>query len=79
MERRWRPWCNSLHHAGLAALVISGQLLSMGMAGAHDGHDHDSPPPPNLPVAPDVTAVTPDNVLVGALTGEQRLTISSNG
>ncbi len=42
---------------------------------AHEGHDHDKPPPLNLPVAPRVVAVTPDYELVGVLSGEHRLTI----
>ena len=42
---------------------------------AHEGHDHDKPPPLNLPVAPRVVAVTPDYELVGVLSGNQRLTI----
>ena len=42
---------------------------------AHEGHDHDKPPPLNLPVAPRVVAVTPDFELVGVLSGKERLTI----
>ena len=42
---------------------------------AHEGHDHDKPPPLNLPIAPRVIAVTPDYELVGVLSGEGRLTI----
>ena len=42
---------------------------------AHEGHDHDKPPPLNLPVAPRVIAVTPELELVGVLSGEDRLTI----
>lgn len=41
----------------------------------HEGHDHDKPAPLNLPIAPRVTAVTPDYELVGVLSGEGRLTI----
>ena len=42
---------------------------------AHEGHDHDKPPPLNLPVAPRVTAITPAYELLGVLSGEGRLTI----
>ena len=42
---------------------------------AHEGHDHDKPPPLNLPVAPRVVAVTPDFELVGVSSGKDRLTI----
>lgn len=58
-----------------AALVVAAQLLLAGAAVAHEGHDHDAPPPLNLPVAPRVVAVTPDYELVGVLSGEHRLTI----
>jgi hypothetical protein len=58
-----------------AALLVAVQLLLSGMAVAHEGHDHDAPPPLNLPVAPRVVAVTPDYELVGVLSGEHRLTI----
>jgi membrane fusion protein, heavy metal efflux system len=44
-------------------------------ARAHEGHDHDKPPPLNLPVAPRVVAVTPDFELVGVSSGQGRLTI----
>ncbi|MBU1211109.1 MAG: HlyD family efflux transporter periplasmic adaptor subunit [Alphaproteobacteria bacterium] len=44
-------------------------------AGAHEGHDHDKPPPLNLPVAPRVIAVTPQLELVGVVSGSQQLTI----
>ncbi len=51
-------------------------LLSLGhVAEAHEGHDHDKPPPLNLPVAPRVVAVTPDFELVGVLSGPDRLTV----
>src|SRR5438552_445129 len=59
----------------LAALLAAGQFLLLGAAAAHEGHDHDKPPPLILPVAPRVVAVTPDYELVGVLSGEQRLTI----
>ena len=44
-------------------------------AHAHEGHDHDKPPPLALPVAPRVVAVTPDFELVGVASGKDRLTI----
>jgi hypothetical protein len=61
----------------LAALVATTFALfhGGGAALAHEGHDHDAPPPLNLPVAPRVVAVTPDYELVGVLSGEHRLTI----
>ena len=58
--------------------ALSGMLLLFGSSVAvvgHEGHDHDKPPPLNLPIAPRVTAVTPDYELVGVLSGEGRLTI----
>jgi cobalt-zinc-cadmium efflux system membrane fusion protein len=42
---------------------------------AHEGHEHDKPPPLSLPIAPRVIAVTPDYELVGVLSGDRRLTI----
>ena len=42
---------------------------------AHEGHDHDKPVPLALPVAPRITAVTPDYELVGVRSGNDRLTI----
>jgi hypothetical protein len=57
------------------ALLVAAQLLLAGAAVAHEGHDHDAPPPLNLPVAPRVVAVTPDYELVGVLSGERRLTV----
>ena len=63
-----------VHNIG-AALLVAVQLLLVGVAVAHEGHDHDAPPPLNLPVAPRVVAVTPDYELVGVLSGEHRLTI----
>lgn len=73
-ERLRRPWRSVLLHAGLAALAIAGQLLSMGMAAAHQSHDHLNPP-----VAPHITAVTPDYELVGVLSGAQRSMMSKDG
>src|SRR5262245_13206262 len=58
-----------------AALIVAAQILLAAAAVAHEGHDHDAPPPLNLPVAPRVVAVTPDYELVGVLSGEHRLTI----
>ena len=58
-----------------ATFLVAAQLLCTGVAVAHEGHDHDAPPPLNLPVAPRVVAVTPDYELVGVLSGEHRLTI----
>jgi hypothetical protein len=58
-----------------AALLVAAQLLFIGAVLAHEGHDHDAPPPLSLPVAPRVVAVTPDYELVGVLSGEHRLTI----
>jgi hypothetical protein len=62
-------------HSIAAALLVAAQVLLAGAAVAHEGHDHDAPPPLNLPVAPRVVAVTPDYELVGVLSGEHRLTI----
>ncbi len=58
----------------MAALIL---LLTLGTvcAHAHEGHDHDKPPPLALPVAPRVVSVTPDFELVGVLSGKDRLTI----
>lgn len=42
---------------------------------AHEGHEHDKPPPLNLPIAPRVVAVTPEFELVGVRSGADRLTI----
>lgn len=58
--------------------ALSSMLLLLGSSAAvsaHEGHDHDKPPPLNLPIAPRVTAVTPDYELVGVLSGEGRLII----
>jgi len=43
---------------------------------AEEGHDHDKPAPLTLLLAPRVVAVTHAYELVGALSGEQHLTIS---
>lgn len=58
----------------IAALSL---VLALGTpsARAHEGHDHDKPPPLALPVAPRVVSVTPDFELVGVLSGKDRLTI----
>lgn len=58
--------------ASLACLLL---VLGGTVAVAHEGHDHDKPPPLNLPVAPRVIAVTPDFELVGVASGRERLTI----
>jgi hypothetical protein len=63
------------HLSMLATILVALQLVLAGVASAHEGHDHDAPPPLNLPVAPRVVAVTPDYELVGVLSGEHRLTI----
>src|SRR5262245_52509250 len=57
------------------ALLALAQLFAVGIALAHEGHDHDKPAPLNLPIAPRVVAVTPEFELVGVLSGAQRLTI----
>ncbi|MDO9384597.1 MAG: efflux RND transporter periplasmic adaptor subunit [Hyphomicrobiaceae bacterium] len=53
----------------LVALIVATPTV------AHEGHDHDKPAPLALPVAPRVTAVTPDFELVGVRSGKTRLTI----
>ena len=73
-ETYGRSVMTPVHNIG-AALLVAVQLLLVGVAVAHEGHDHDTPPPLNLPVAPRVVAVTPDYELVGVLSGEHRLTI----
>lgn len=76
VRRAWRcRWDRILCLALCAALLGALQFLLLGAAVAHEGHDHDKPPPLNLPVAPRVVAVTPDYELVGVLSGEHRLTI----
>jgi len=60
------------------ALILSVSALLGGdlwPARAHEGHDHDKPPPLALPIAPRVVAVTPDFELVGVSSGRGRLTI----
>ena len=58
--------------ASMACLLL---MLGGTSAVAHEGHDHDKPPPLNLAVAPRVVAVTPDFELVGVASGKDRLTI----
>ena len=69
------PWTMILHFALFAMLLAVAPFSRVGSVVAHEGHDHDKPPPLNLPVAPRVVAVTPDYELVGVLSGEHRLTI----
>jgi cobalt-zinc-cadmium efflux system membrane fusion protein len=69
------PWGTVLRAALFAALLAVAPFCGVEPAAAHEGHDHDQPPPLNLPVAPRVVAVTPDYELVGVLSGEHRLTI----
>ena len=61
----------------LSGLVIAALFLTLIARPlvAHEGHDHDKPPPLNLPVAPRVVAVTPQLELVGVVSGEQKLTV----
>ena len=68
-------WRATLHNAFVAAVLTAAQFSLVGEIAAHEGHDHDKPPPLNLPVAPRIVAVTPDYELVGVLSGEHRLTI----
>ena len=56
----------------LAALLAAGLTLPVS---AHEGHDHDKPPPLNLAVAPRVVAVTPQLELVGVVSGAEQLTV----
>ncbi|MBU2582797.1 MAG: HlyD family efflux transporter periplasmic adaptor subunit [Alphaproteobacteria bacterium] len=56
----------------LAALLAAGAGIPVL---AHEGHDHDKPPPLNLPVAPRIIAVTPQLELVGVVSGSQSLTV----
>jgi cobalt-zinc-cadmium efflux system membrane fusion protein len=67
-----RPLRAALSGMLLLLLLLFGSWTAVS---AHEGHDHDKPPPLNLPIAPRVTAVTPDYELVGVLSGEGRLTI----
>lgn len=59
----------------LAFSMLVTALVSALPLSAHEGHDHDKPPPLALPIAPRVTAVTPDFELVGVLSGKSRLTL----
>jgi cobalt-zinc-cadmium efflux system membrane fusion protein len=68
-------WASPMRKVLLASLLALAQLFAVGIAVAHEGHNHDKPAPLNLPIAPRVVAVTPDYELVGVLSGEQRLTI----
>ena len=68
-------WRTVLHATLFAALFAVVPISGPGTVAAHEGHDHDKPPPLNLPIAPRVVAVTPDYELVGVLSGERRLTI----
>jgi hypothetical protein len=62
----------ALSRAMLVALAICAPVR---LVFAHEGHDHDKPPPLTLPIAPRVIAVTPDFELVGVKSGSSRLTI----
>lgn len=59
----------------LVLVVLHAALALATPLAAHEGHDHDKPPPLALPIAPRVTAVTPDFELVGVLSGKIRLTL----
>jgi hypothetical protein len=61
-----------MYRAALVACLLAWGVVA---AQAHEGHDHDKPPPLALPVAPRVVAVTPDFELVGVTSGTGRLTI----
>lgn len=71
--RRTRRSLNA-HAVLAAALLLFASVLAFPTR-AHEGHDHDKPAPLNLPIAPRVTAVTPDYELVGVRSGAKRLTI----
>jgi membrane fusion protein, heavy metal efflux system len=74
--RRLRHLWSSAAHVALAVLAFTAaQILLVNAISAHEGHDHDTPAPLSLPVAPRVIAVTPDYELVGVLSGRDRLTI----
>lgn len=75
VRRAQRAWGSSSRPLLVAAVLAVAQLLLLGAAAAHEGHDHDKPAPLNLPIAPRVVAVTPDYELVGVVAGDQRLTI----
>ncbi|KUO64229.1 MAG: hypothetical protein APF80_17595 [Alphaproteobacteria bacterium BRH_c36] len=66
---------NRAYLNGLAVIFGLLAILAGFSASAHEGHDHDKPPPLNLPVAPRIIAVTPDLELVGVLSGKERLTV----
>src|SRR5262245_1956846 len=68
-------WGGAIRIASAALVITAAQILPGNGVSAHEGHDHDTPPPLNLPVAPRVVAVTPDFELVGVLSGRERLTI----
>jgi membrane fusion protein, heavy metal efflux system len=55
------------------ALVLG--VLPGTRAHAHEGHDHNQVQPLNLPIAPRVTAVSPDFEVVGVFSAAQRLTV----
>lgn len=74
-RRACHSWHSAVHRALAVALLAAAHLLLLDAPRAHEGHEHDKPPPLNLPVAPRVVAVTPDYELVGVLSGQQRLTI----
>lgn len=66
---------NRAYIYGLAMICGLLAILVGIPANAHEGHDHDKPPPLNLPVAPRIVAVTPDLELVGVLSGKEQLTV----
>jgi membrane fusion protein, heavy metal efflux system len=68
-------WSSANYFTFAVVFFCSAQFLPPSGSIAHEGHDHDKPPPLNLPVAPRVIAVTPDYELVGVLSGRERLTI----
>ena len=79
VRRPRRSWGVALAYwVPVALAVATSALVSSTLIRAHEGHDHDKPPPLNLPVAPRVVAVTPDYELVAVLSGKQRLTIFLN-
>lgn len=57
------------------AFIFGLLASSMAPIRAHEGHDHDKPPPLALPVAPRIVAITPDFELVGINSGKGRLTV----
>jgi len=59
----------------LSLLMLVASFASPAQLSAHEGHDHDKPAPLALPIAPRVTAVTPDYELVGVLSGKAQLTL----